>query len=113
MTNHAFKKKQQQKKFHFSTTGAEKSTKFEDFWKNICIYTKAIVKNCTFQKISQKKNAPTKQVYIYAANLNKNHSFQKINLKKFVNFASFQQIKHIFTQPIAKKGVNFANFLAV
>ena len=40
---------------------------------------------------------------IYAANLHKNHAFQKINCEKYVNFADFQQIKQIFTQPIAKK----------
>ena len=31
---------------------------------------------------------------------------------KHVNFADFWQIKHIFTQPVAKEGTTFANFWA-
>ena len=42
--------------------------------------------------------------------LDENRALQKINQEKCVNFADFQQINHIFTQLIAKKGVSFADF---
>ena len=49
-------------------------------------------------------------MHIYATNLNKNRVFQKINHEKCVNFADFQQVKRIFTQPVTKKVESFANF---
>ena len=48
-------KKISHEKFYFSTTSSEKSAKFEDFWQNNCLFTKAIVKNYAFQKIHWEK----------------------------------------------------------
>ena len=48
-------KNQLRKSSIFQTTSGEKSEKFQDFWRNNCVFTKAIAKNCAFQKISRGK----------------------------------------------------------
>ena len=49
------KNNQPRKKFNFSTTSGEKGAKFEDFWQSNRACTKAVAKNCAFQKISRGK----------------------------------------------------------